>query len=1114
MGPLLATGCINEYDLERADHERGTLGEELFEIWHRDTERSATDAEERTNVLEENEDEFVEAVDRAVPPGKVHELDDFLVSALPVIEDGTVPAISRRIPPMIEEGTADDELMATLEDPPTYQPGDYLGPHQEGSALDEAVEYEDLPELLGHFGDVLVAHDGFDDDGEPDIEVPSGYSDLLRSLADVAERQPTSESTDRWATTLRDVLLIPNNSFRSAGEDARQNYVALFDNRGLPRVLPDDDGGVPSPFVDQSGDGFAEVDDDDRFVLDNGMVLEIPPLDRDHEIEHPDLRRDVFGRVEHGPGNYAFDYVDISDTALPYLVRMTKTLAGEGFLYDVAVIARQFFGPPVPAEDDRGTYRGFPDDHPVVDIGDALISGLEITDLPDAAGLTARYLNQNVDDLAFLSYAVGDAGETLTEHPNTDIYPNQTLIYDFIDVIREIAADEALWADFIDALRDPILTRGGEAMSTLLEYRDEEALPVEYRPGSSGEVGEYDQCFQTCKETHDIGTEDRFDCIREDCPTDEILSDPTQFDEPESEKNRSRYQRLFHLLRDTADQEYLLELEEVEEPWIGLDADSFPPMFALPGAAEAFIRAVAGELHLSDYISDEFEESGLGALIELLDHIPGVTVDGESVAAVFSSASELFGARLDPEPTPDQITRLFNQTELIFEEDDVTIDVNEPVCKDGFVMAEHHADGLFAAEASGLIDVIHPLTRAFAKHDREDLLAELFVVVHDHYSAHDNLYKDAHDEPSPMKASNIVSTEVPLKQIFDDGQLFEALRTVALTLDGMQDDEGVAIEERLRQLLHKWLRNDDGYLPRTDPSVIELNDGRQIETVSRIEVILDRLEAIGERLDDDEELETHLRSAAETFFDVVLAAEQIDDDEYQFNEEGVVAFTSQLLRHIGQRAEEMEERGEFEPWLTEDLPDGLHEFYTSRGFYGAVELYAGLFDDDEGRQMMEEASTHFARDGERADRIAMALYAMIVQAFNFEDLMPVGRFVMEVLDPDREETLEPYAGIPNGTLVARLLQRIPDIDEQGHGLDIIARGAATSDDYDSTWSVLAGLLLRYFSPEPEPGSDLTRDDIEVSLHRIGDWLHDDLHGIERYYEIIEFRGNLELEELE
>ncbi len=1098
---LALISCAKDYDLERPDHERGTLGEELHRMWVKDSARSATNAEERTALLHEREEEFVSSVDRTVPPGHVRELDEFLIALLPVIEEGYLPAVSRRIPGHLEEAMADEDLMQSLEEPPLYRAREFTTPLERRRMVDETIDYDRLPELIAHLGQTFVDNDGFDASGQQDLEVPSSYSDLLRAIAHSLEKEPKEETGQRWATTLRDLFVVADNRYRS-GEPPRNTYIAIFDDRGLPKVRRDD-GELRAPFVDQNGNGLADVDDEGRFILDNGQVLAIPPLSRD-DIAHPDLHRDVFGRVETTPNHFMFEYVDISETALPYLVRMIGDLAEEQTLYHVSSIGREVLGPPEVAEDGRGLYRAFPQTHAIVDLQDALVSGLAITELPEVMSITARYIDRHVDDLAFFSYAVGNMGDVVADHPEIDVHPDQTLVFDILDLLREIAAEPELWADVMEALRDPIMERGGEAMATLVQYRDTTSVPQEDGP--------YDACFHGCKDSYTIGTEARFDCIR-DCPMEEIFSDPTDFDAPESLENRSRHQRLFHLLRDTAGTPYELSIEELDVPDFNIDPSGLPPLASLPGAAEAFVRSVAGELHLSEYIADETENE-IGILINLLSAATGGSFDTDSVAELLSIASELFGARLDVEPTPDQITRLFNQEELRYEEGDTVIEANTPVCKDGFEMAKHHADGLYASEASGLIDVLHPLAYAFAKHEREELLTSIFLIVHDHYAGRDDLYLDAEGNPSPMKASNLVSAEEAMLEIFDDGEIFAALRALALSMETLTDTGGIAIEERLRQLLYKWLRNDEGYSPRSEPYIIELPDGRQLDSVSRVEVILDRLNEMIERAELDEEVRQHLKSAATGFFDVALSAEEVDEADYRFEEEGVVAFTTHLLRYVGARADELDQSGELEPWLTEELPEGFMKFYGSRAFYAFIMLLDELHDEGDGQAALEELPKYLADSDERADRVAISLYAVIVQLLDLQALMPTGRFVMEVLDPDREQDIEPHAGLPNGSLIAYFLALVSEADEEGYGLDILARGLERGESYGPAWSTLIDVVLRYFSPEPTATENMPREHREQALDAIGGWLHDGYGGLERYYELVELRGELELEELE
>ncbi len=1088
----LSSGCDKEYDLERSQPDRGTFGEELYEIWLKDTQRAAIYSEERTNLLVDREREFITSVDRAVPAGHVKELDDFLISFIAVTDAGYFPALTRRVSAILDEAASDEELMASLDERGLYGAGDFLSPRKQGRFVAEMTAYEELPELIAHLGHGFAERDGLDDQGQPILGGPSSYADLLRALTDLMQKEPPADAADRWATTLRDLLMVVDNRFRG-GEPPRRSFVALFDDRGLPMVRLNGDGEIPAPFVDAEGNGLADIDGDGRFLMTDGKSLAIAPLS-DEPVDHPEMRRDVDGRVEFGPGQFAFRYVDISDTALPFLVRMVGGLAEEETFYHMAAVGRQLLGPAVVGEDARGDHRAFKEFHPFVDLMDAIITGMAISELPEVMELTARYIDRQVDDLAFLSYAVGETWDVIADNPGTDIYDNQTLLFDLLEVFREITADPELWADVMEAMRDPILERAGEAMGTLVRYRDQEAVPVDGGP--------YDHCFQQCKESHLIGTNQRFDCIRA-CPNDEIFSDLMDHDSPESALNRSMLQRLFHLLRDTAGVEYIMAVEEAHVP--GFDLGDLPPMVELPGAAEAFIRSVAGELNLSDYISDEFTQSSLGQIVEFLKYIVPGLVDDETVGEVLSIASELFGARLDTMPTPDQITRLFNQPDLRYEEDDVILDVTNPRCKDGFEMAAHHADGLFASEASGLIDVLYPLAVAFSKHDREELMAELFIIVHDHYSSRSDLYPDAQGNDSLMKGSNLVSLEPALVTIFEDGTLFDALRGMAMSTRNLTDDHGVAIDERLRQLIHKWVRNDDDYELRSGPSSLILADGRELENLSRVDVVLDRASTMVERIEDNEQAMEHVTEAVEGFFNVVLRAEK-DEGGARFAEEGTIAFGSHGLRYLAKRARQKEEQGRFEPWLLEELPDMAMQIYTSRGFFAVVELLEALHKDEEDRHLLAGMLGHFAESGERTDQMAFMVYGLIVQAFDLEALMPIGRFIMSILDPDREESAEPHRDLPNGTIVARVLGMAGEVDNEGHGMELLGRASISGETYDSTLSVLSTMVMRYLSENPDADDPMSIEDRKAALRRMGFWLGDNHRGLERYFDLLDQRA--------
>lgn len=1077
---LFVSSCAKEYDLERREIPRGTLGEELHRIWMKDTERAAELAEPRVELLERRRNEFIGGVDRAVPKGAGEEFEEVLTIFVPMVEQGYLPAISRRIAQILVEAADDEELMQSLDDQSLYRPDDFVSIRQRGRLMRVAAEFDKTPELMAHLGRTLAQLDGLDDNGEPQIELSSAFSDLLRALADWAADPPSTDDHNGVASFLRDLLLAPDSRYL-AGQPSRRAYVALFDDRGLPKVRLDADKKVRAPFVDADQDGLADVDEQGRFIMDDGQHLAIPPLS-DAPTGHEALIRDVEGRLEHRPGDPAFEYVDISETALPFLIRLWARLAGEGSLHHMAAVGRDLLGPTTVEDDDRGPHLAFRDDHPGVDIIDALLSGLAIDELPESMELTALYMERRYDGLAPIFYALREVAEIFERHDEVDIYPNQTLVHDLLEVIRQIVADPQLWADLMEALRDPIVERTGESMAMLLRYRDRQAIPI------AG--GEYDACFHLCKAKHDIGTDRRFECILE-CPNEEIFSDPMDFNAPESEQNRSQLQRLFHLLRDTAGVEYSMA---IEEGYAGnVDLSNLPPMVYLPGAAEAFIRAVAGELFLGDYVSDDFI-------------IPGL-LDGGDVGQVLGVMSQLFGTQLDIYPTPDQITRLFNTENLRFEEGNVLLDVADPRCRDGFIMANHHADGLFIAEASGMIDVLYPLAKAFAKNHREDLLAQLFVIVHDHYSSTADLYKDSQGRPSVMKASNLVSLEPTLLEIFEESSLFKALGDFARSTEGLKGQDGVLFDERLRQMLHQWVRNDEGYTMRTGPTSITLGDGRTLEKLSRLEVILERAQDMTARLEGDEEVQDHLSQAVRGFIDTILAT----DDEagtIQFQEEGTLALATHLFRTTAQRARQMRESDELIPWLTQDLPASFQKVLSTRALFALISLFETLHEDEQGRQVLTESLLHFADQGARTDQIAFLLYTMMVQSFDLDALMPLGKFAVQALDPDRKFDQLPHRRLPTTTILAHIIRMSGELDEHGYAVRFMDRLLRSGDSYDSTLEIVLDIAMRYFSDDPTQTDPLNGDLRTSALRRFSAWLLEPWRGFEGYYKLVERRAEL------
>lgn len=1076
--------CTREYEFDRPRPERGTLGQELFKIWKKDTERGLNLPEQRTQLLETRKEEFINAVDQTVPDAELKAFDIYLQSTLPLIDASLMPGVTQKLTLILQDAAKKPSLLDALAQKKQMPADSFISPLVSPQFAARAFTYPHIRPLSLNLTSVLAHSDGLTDAGDIHYEESSALSDLLRSWAITTQKSLTSTepAEDRWPMVLADLLLHTDPRFAGA-DTTREVPIARFDKRGFPKVRQTGTQLV-APFVDLDGDGLADIDEQGRFVLQNGSAVAIKPFALDTQVEEL-VQRDSAGRAFRNAGEFSFEYLDLNQTSLAFLTRTTARLAEKDILYHALAAVPEVMGPVAALEDERGVYPGLSPGHPLLDVLDALLQSLQIEDLSGALMALADFMDNSGDELAELIWAFDDITAAFDRHPNAELKDNQTLAHDLLPILHEMTASPALWADLMTALRDPIVTRTGEAMLTLLKHKDTHAVPAKNGP--------YDQCFQTCRQSYNIGTVQRYECIRS-CPSHEIFSTPMDFSAPESETNRSMLQRMFHLLRDTAGVSYKMEIIEARAP--GVTLPQLPPMVYLPGAAEAFIQAVAGKLHLADYIDPNFGQSDLGQLLDLLSRVVPGNIDNSTVAATLSIASGLFGVHLDTTPTPDQITRLFNQPKLGFETDDkkIALAVKPPECRDGFVMAAHHADGLYAAEASGLIDIMYPLAVAFSNHGREDLFAQLFVVVHAHYSQHVNLYRDVTGAPSPMKGANIVSMEPVLAEIFASGKIFEAVKNFSHATAAVKPTNGVSFDEHMRRLLFQATRTDDNFKTRRGHDSLLLADGRTIKPISRLNVALHATDEAVNRVPKNSPARDHIEKAARGITDVLFEVERPDNQKPRFVEPGGVAFTAHALRQLANEAQTQRANGKLKAWLDHELVDDLTESWSSRGLYAALRLGNDLHADEQDRTHMREFFQHIAGTQDGYENTSLAAYKLMLHVVNTDFWLPFANFIARYLDPDHIWTDVALAKLPLASNLAHLIRANIAFDTPGTSFDIIARGAAH-------FPVLGSIFADYFRLDPTSPDMLTPRDYELIFQRIAAWFADAHHGIEQYYKL-------------
>jgi|GEM_PF-3594833 len=1084
-------GCLTEYDFSQPERELGTLGEEVHAIWLKDAKRARDNAPQKSAMLETRRAEFVQAVDTVAPADQLDEIDLFLQDSLVMIDDETLPGMTRKVEVAMIEASADDALLFAVSDASKPQPADFISPIAAPDLIGYVTTYPKLREMGIKGSRIVLDNDGFTDDGQPDPAESNGMTELTRTMATVLEDTDPDAIDDSLAIITRDMLLRQDERF--AVEDAtRPLYVAVYDSRGLPMATPDANADL---FVDADGDGQPDLDADGNFILKTGGTTGAKPF------EPGTLQQDAFGRTKGPNDTYAFEYVDLNKTGLGFLIREYATLSANDVIIDLLATFRAILGATVVLEDEHGPYRGFDPNNPLMDMSWGLVHALSYDSLPELLQANADFFDRNSDSMAGVVVSLEEAVDIAGNYPDAELAPTQTILFDLIPVLHEISSDPALWKDFMGALGDPITPKVGEAMVTLLDHRNTRAN-VEI-------MGAYDQCFMDCKASHDLGTIDRFECIRA-CPNGEIFQQKMDFTAPESPENRSQLQAVWHLMWSLTGVPYAMEMDRVVI--LGNDQPKPPALIALPGGAEAYLRSVAGNLTLSEAVPDEiFSGNELGPLLDLFN------IDSEDISGVIEFLSQLFFPdieyngvqyKLSARPTPDELTRLFTQDDIIFQTDDGEniLDIREPVDAEGYKLADNMADGLFEAEASGLIDAVYPMAKAFSDHDKEHLLLELFKVVHMHYPNDAELYRQANGNVSPSQAANLRSFEPIIRDVMISGRLLSALYKLSTTLEALEELHGVDFNEQLRRLVFHV--TEPGKLTTRDGrDFINLPDGRTTYDLTPLHILTDAMGNLSDRVSEDPETKERFDRAVSALLDLALGAEWPEGGEARFTKDGSVALTISATEFLADRAREKRDAGELDAWLKQDFYTSLEELWPSRLVAGLVLIAEQLLEDPENRAVLDDFIAYMVGTPRGREHTTLMAYQLVVRSANTEVWVPIARSLSRMVDPDRDwNTGGKYTKMPMLSHGALMLHRLMLQDENEVGIRLINRGLLkTGTAQDAPMLVIGDVVASYFRADPSATSRFSIEDMRLILKRLAAWMSDDAKGLEQLYDLVDLR---------
>lgn len=1079
---VLALSCTREYDFSRARSQPGTLGQEVHAILLKDAPRAAYKGDRKEALLLEEEQRFVQSVDAIAPRGELPLLDALLQGTLHLIDSGLLPDLSRKGAELLRLASLDQPLLQALTDVRFISPTSFVSPISAPDVLGYLTTYPELRQLGIRGTRIVLDNDGFTDEGKPDIDESNGVTELMRTLATALQEIESEQIGEPLAILVRD-LLIKEDPRYAPRDPTRPLYVALYDERGLPMANPD----IASPiFDDLDQDGLPDVNSANDFILKAGGTLPKEPFSTEMTASS-----DAFGRSKVN-GEFPFQYIDLNNTAIAYLIREYARLSEVGAAADLLATFRHIMGPTTIHSDARGAFQGFRADNPLMDMSWGLSRALSYAALPELLSACATFMEESSSELAGVVFSLTQAVEIAQNYPEAELANTQTILNDMIPPLRAIAEDRELWHDFMDALGDPVTPRVGDAMVQLMSYQNTRATVTLGGP--------YDRCFQQCKATHTIGTNARFDCVRA-CPSGEVFKKPMDHSLPESPETRSQLQAIWHLMWSLAGVPYAMEMDEIR---IGDNTPpSPPPLIALPAGAEAFLKSVAGNLDLADAVPPELLSGDeLGPILNAFG------VDNGNIAGVVEILSELFGVTLSRKPTPDQLTRMFTQEDIAYREGSILIDVREPRDAEGYKLADNLADSLFEAEASGMIDAVYPMARAFSDHDKEHLLLDLFAVIHKHYPENPDVYLQANHTVSPSQAANLRSYEPVMRDVLIEGKLLKSLHDLSITLQRLEASIGLDLNEQLRLfILHVTRPNN--FTTRDGQDFINLPDGRTQRDLSPLHVLVHSMSKITVAVSEDEEAMARFERALRAIVDLVLGAEWPTNQRPRFKTDATIALASDTLDFLADFTAKKRDDGTFYTWIEQDIYLTLEDLWTSRLLAGLVLIAEQILEEPENRATIDDFIAYLVGTPRGREHTTVFAYQLLMQSVNTDVWLPIAQTLSRLLDPDRtwQTTVKnDYAKMPLTSEGALMLHHIMLDDEQGTGIALMNRALFKRSTDKAPIFAIVEIFAEYLRLEPGSRAPLTTQDYAFIFEQVAAWLEDDAHGLEQVYDLVGLRA--------
>ncbi len=1123
-GGVTSPGCA-EFDTTPVAVTHGTIGEEIVEVFCErmaaDVERARPegeprdvtglrwkpfcegraepppDAPPRLVALHENRARLVQALDRMFPETMSDELGHFLGELLPFFDrpEERLPTQTRRLADFLDRLVNDDEAIAALERLGTRQG---YRPLRLGLGVTRPLlAYPDLDRFSGLSLPTLL-------DGAASEE----FAELQRALAlEMATLEPSTPPPAGERTTLelmRELMFTDDALFATS----QPRFVLVRDERGLAQTGVDSLGAMVSPFVDNDGDGLADVDDLGRFVDASGALLNVPTPFR--SLGEAGVPRDSTGRALRTDGLRYYQYFDASRTML------AGTIAEVGPLFDPAApsMLQMSRGLPLLMGGDMAAsasygahsldYTSFDTSQgSLFDVVHALGELMYRDATDDALVVTETLLRDHESETAGVIRAARYMADQGDLYPSAQLSQPSNFWDDLIDLVIRMSQRPGLLEAVMRSFSDPRSAQLGEIYGGLMRYKDR----ITFNPANvNGQ------------------------------PLGLPLDQGVDRTAPDNFDNESLFQRTLALIdglngvRVCNKEGAVLRVDigiTIRYPLIGGAGEC--DLINIPNVAEAYSLAILGNYELP------LQSGFLNFLIDVADFL-GIDID-----QALERTSGILG--LTRFPTPQSLNRLVfwgladssgvrsctgSNCNSAF-----AGDVFSPVRdRHGNLVIERYHGTIFAWEMPGfytgmtpLLQVLHASPTYQYDATGRYMFGALLGTLHSHWGSHqntetcgphaDSLQRCVSGQPNFSYQSNAQSYEPLLADGFIEGELLARMHELNLALEAITvprtGDDGVtalaaAGEDMVNPALNPGLTNRQGEVNTL------VNDGSRAVPITPLYLLLDALKAMDRDLAVDPARRTEWQAARHGIVDHFLATQTLGDS-YRLENQRARAILLTTLPFARDRVADHRTAGDLYEWSTtlhSRMADSMREPMMS----ALIRFLDAANEDPAARDALAALMRYLMNEESENDAFVSMVYAAADALMIMEDdrnIVPLMHALSEAMAPNARDVIASGGALDIESAFMRdaldLVRDIQGVDDE-RTLPLILQNAVAipSEGEEITpLEVIIDVIAEINRATPNEGGSLMAPDFRAVIGQVTGFIRDEDHGLERLNAVVQER---------